>query len=57
MRAMTDTDWDEADALDDEDLEDDEAGVLGGGGPATTWQGGEHGEDDEHLEDTDHREF
>jgi hypothetical protein len=55
---MTDGELSKPDELrDDEDLEDEETGVLGGGGPATTWRGGEHGEDDEHLEDTDHREL
>lgn len=57
---MTDTESNEADPLEDEierEGDGEEPGVLGGGGPATTWRGGEHGEDDEHLEDTDHREL
>lgn len=54
---MTEPDRNEPEPLEDEELtEEDEPGVIGGGGPATTWRGGEHGEDDEHLADTDHRE-
>ncbi len=46
---------DETDVLDTEES-DEETGFVGGGGPATTWQGGDHGEDDEGLADTDHQE-
>ncbi len=40
----------------DEDVED-EVDVVGGGGPAATWQGGELGEEDAGRADTDHKEF
>jgi hypothetical protein len=45
----------DSDVRDEDELEGEDPGVIGGGGPATTWRGGEHGEEDEHLEDTDHR--
>jgi hypothetical protein len=36
---------------------EEEVDVLGGGGPAATWQGGELGEEEAHRADTDHDEL
>jgi hypothetical protein len=41
----------------DEEAGDEEVDVLGGGGPAATWQGGELGEEEAQRADTDHDEL
>ncbi len=62
---MSTSDWEDLEGEDREEIElgedlpdvEEEVDVLGGGGPAATWQGGELGEEESRRADTDHGEF